>query len=707
MHVDVACAICSGLQQMLGQQLAAELAAQDWFTELENWTNFATMLAQVDPQEDVLGLLVEAGVLRELLFAVTRLARTQVALTVHVNTTDEDALATLAAAGWKHVPASGIGCNCLADSLLILLCFHGVINLSTPSQPLPPTVREVACRDNRRLLCQTPRLHPRNVHGRMDPSAYLQHDVHADATTRYFIQIYGLARTLPASGIKLHVHTRADGYVGGNVASCIVCRALGTGSGPPFEMHLFNLSGDDDLRGYHYDALVPAHLMPTAMVGSATCPPCKRNGADTHAPRPAQAATPPPHTLRIASLNVDGCGTQYKCSDTMRMNLMLEKLASVNLDVICFQEVTAEMYAAIRKRLSEWHVYRKRNTSESYFLATAVRMPPGGAEDKCMSKDLPDSDNGRHLLIVRRGHWTIVNVHAESGTRRRKQIRARQCQLKYMSELPHSLGVSQTYALVGDFNLRDGEDACLHSAGWTHAAATKRTRGTEAPKEWTWKKGQWQGAFDHMYTWCGQESTAACKTTGILCKDLWNTYTDHVALVFELQHGSVPPTIPGAGRHARGRSGAPPTSAAKQEKGTLQREPLSSNSCAEPGASAAAASIGKPGDESGAVAAQRGPSHAMAAVQQVTPLVHIANKLQQVARDFHDGPAYQCIDWQYTPSCIEKLQEDEIPLWDDLPQACGFKVRFVLQDKKRRTSRPHKKNSNVFALLGTRNGPFR
>ena len=116
MRVDVACAICAGLQEMLGQQLAAELAAQVWFTELENWTNFATMLAQVDPQEDVLGLLVEAGVLRELLFAVTRLARTQVALTVHVNTTDEEALATLAAAGWKHVRASGIGCNCQARS---------------------------------------------------------------------------------------------------------------------------------------------------------------------------------------------------------------------------------------------------------------------------------------------------------------------------------------------------------------------------------------------------------------------------------------------------------------------------------------------------------------------------------------------------------------------------------------------------------------
>ena len=375
MRVDVACAICAGLQEMLGQQLAAKLAAQDWFTELENWRNFATQLVQVDPGEDVLGLIAEAGVLRELLFAVTRLARTQLTLTVHVNTTDEDALATLAAAGWKHVRASGVGCNCLADSLLLLLCFHGVINLPTPRQPLPSAVREEACRDNRRLLCQTAALHPRNEHGRNDPRAYLQHDVHADATTRYFIQIYGLARTLPSSGIKLLVHTRHDRYVGGNIASCIVCGALGTGSGPPLEMHLFNLSGDNDLRGYHYDALVPAQCLPAAMVGSAGCPPCKRSDADTRTPRPAQAATPPPHTLRIASLNVDGCGTQYQCSDTMRMDLMLKVLAPVNLDVICFQEVTAEMYAVIRKRLHNWHVHRKRDPSETYFLATAVRMP--------------------------------------------------------------------------------------------------------------------------------------------------------------------------------------------------------------------------------------------------------------------------------------------------------------------------------------------
>ena len=75
------------------------------------------------PDDEVVPCLVDNGALREALFAVTRIARVQLALTVHVATTDAQPLAALATAGWQYICACGIDNNCLADALLRFHCF--------------------------------------------------------------------------------------------------------------------------------------------------------------------------------------------------------------------------------------------------------------------------------------------------------------------------------------------------------------------------------------------------------------------------------------------------------------------------------------------------------------------------------------------------------------------------------------------------------
>ena len=91
--------------------------------------------------------------------------------------------------------------------------------------------------------------------------------------------------------------------------------------------------------------------------------------------------------IRVATLNVDGCGT-YKSSPSVRMGLMLDALTSLDLDAICFQEVVDEMNAVIcqRLRLHGWKVYRKKDRQEDYYLVTAVKAISSNQDDKCISE---------------------------------------------------------------------------------------------------------------------------------------------------------------------------------------------------------------------------------------------------------------------------------------------------------------------------------
>ena len=210
---DVASSVCATLQELLGPVIARKLASENWFVDLERWVTFATQVPRAVPEETVVPQLVASGVLREVLFAVARVARVarvQLALAVHVDTTDAQALDALVAAGWRHVVASGDGNNCLADAILQLLFHHNVIHAPSSGRPLSSVARREACRENRKRLCLDEHLHPRDVRGHPDNNADLQHDVHANRTSQFFIDEYGATTILPQQGIRLFVHTRYD-----------------------------------------------------------------------------------------------------------------------------------------------------------------------------------------------------------------------------------------------------------------------------------------------------------------------------------------------------------------------------------------------------------------------------------------------------------------------------------------------------------------
>jgi endonuclease/exonuclease/phosphatase family metal-dependent hydrolase len=237
--------------------------------------------------------------------------------------------------------------------------------------------------------------------------------------------------------------------------------------------------------------------------------------------------------LRIVSLNADGCGS-YRMSTTERINAMVDNLLTLDPDIIALQEVTDDMHAAVKGRLGGWSIYRRRSTTENYFVVTAVRALRAAASDKCTSYAFPDSQDGRHVLVVRRGQWALANVHAESGSRARQRD-AREKQMMYLSRL-HEAEAEKAHVLIGDMNLRDGEDQWLRREGWVEAAVLPCTlaRGCEPLLDWTWKRGANAARYDRVYTHSPVGTSVVCTAAGMLKGGVWSTLTDHVVLCVDL-----------------------------------------------------------------------------------------------------------------------------------------------------------------------------
>ena len=286
-------------------------------------------------------------------------------------------------------------------------------------------------------------------------------------------------------------------------------------------------------------------------------------------------------SIVVVTVNVDGIGS-YEASPEARMEAIADHVLSLNPDVLLFQEIMMVMYLVLRRRFPGWAVYRKHDVAEEYFVVTLVKDAAGAEDDRTSSYLFPTSNNGRHLLTVRRRGWALVNVHAESGGAERDE-RARQ--FLHMSRL-HEHDQDRTYVLAGDFNAREGEDLCLLSEGWADAWVDARSvRDVEDLQEddWTWRRGPSAMRFDRVYVHARGDETVECvSVTRVM--DVWDTLTDHAALRVELRRRPYPPadakpsieivTIPARSRApeddrpSRRRRGSPKVSAAKrQQKG--------------------------------------------------------------------------------------------------------------------------------------------
>ena len=189
------------------------------------------------------------------------------------------------------------------------------------------------------------------------------------------------------------------------------------------------------------------------------------------------------------------------------------------------------MYETIRSSLGRhWKVYKRRQQSENYFNVTATKWLEK-AGDKFSSRLFPSSENGRHILTVRRGPWAVMNVHAESGPSK-QSCEERVKQLLLMSQSHERDDDDRVQILAGDMNARTGEDQCLYDEGWTDAwwqvmESEDASRGRSA---WTWyREGQKVARYDRVYMHSSNRFNVECTHIERLTTVL-PEYTDHVAL---------------------------------------------------------------------------------------------------------------------------------------------------------------------------------
>ena len=142
--------------------------------------------------------------------------------------------------------------DCLADSLLQLLIFHGIV--------ADDVDRKAACLANRVRLEAQEDLVPRDVDGCLDFGGFLQHHRHARPTVEFFCERFGCSEdVLPVAGFRLVVHARSDDDAH-PADEMVICEGCGRRAGPCLVCHLFSWTAELH-EGYHYDPLLPDPLV--------------------------------------------------------------------------------------------------------------------------------------------------------------------------------------------------------------------------------------------------------------------------------------------------------------------------------------------------------------------------------------------------------------------------------------------------------------
>ena len=182
---------------------------------------------------------------------------------------DADALAELQSRGLERgrgeifSDSEGRPLNqCMPDSMLQLLMRHGFLR-----SDISRLERDAACAENRRRLAEGPvELRPTErcpftgarVPGE-SPRAFLQHDVHAEPTVRFFMSWFAergqQVRELPTAGIQLVVRSRFDSETL-PPDRVLICVGDGSGEGGSACFEMYNVTGAG-IVGTHYDPLFP------------------------------------------------------------------------------------------------------------------------------------------------------------------------------------------------------------------------------------------------------------------------------------------------------------------------------------------------------------------------------------------------------------------------------------------------------------------
>ena len=266
----------------------------------------------------------------------------------------------------------------------------------------------------------------------------------------------------------------------------------------------------------------------------------------------------------------------------------------------------------------------------------------------------------RHLLFLRSGPWSFVNVHAESGPDADARDK-RAWQFQRLSR-EHVLDAAHVPVLAGDFNIRDGEELCFLSEGWTDAwcAASKDAVG----EEWTWKRGNSCARWDRIYTHSTSAFQVRCSHYARLAQ-AGRGCTDHVAVHVVLQLTELP-TCRGVADAVAGPWQGASSSVAHSsgQRSQASKQPVE------------AATGEKP--TSTRPKAQR-PQTANCANRADIPIVKIANAVTRAVDDAQKTFSAIVED----PSEKTIRPDLAVPHWNDLPRAGGFKKDWVRQQGSR------------------------
>ena len=244
--------VIATLRRELGGRVA-ETVNESWSQEWYGWTELAGQISEVQGLADetlALDLAVAFCSEKVRTFLLLVAQNADVALR-----TDAERLEELRRDGFERRLGRVWGRNdCMADSLLQLLIAHGVL-----ASDITEEERDTACEANRHELVHStlPQRRPRDLRGRDDPGAFLEHDRHAEASIEFFLRWFAgrCVQELPDGGIELTVYSRFDSDTL-PAATTRICRRSGAGPAHlPLQLCLYNTTGGG-ISGFHYDLLL-------------------------------------------------------------------------------------------------------------------------------------------------------------------------------------------------------------------------------------------------------------------------------------------------------------------------------------------------------------------------------------------------------------------------------------------------------------------
>jgi hypothetical protein len=268
--------LLTAMHNMYGQR-CHEVLADEWHQDWEQWDSTGSrsrsegLLQELRP--DDAPLTEEAAHCEWVSEAIhSRLCRHRILAEVHFQIpapTDVEALRGLENAGWEKKRGLVYGKNqCLTDSLLQLLSFHGFLHRSLFDGD-KQELRAPACHAFRDHLNSDglDQLRPRRaVSGEWDADGFLEHDRHAPECVSFLMQWFKsnhpllVTGSLPKHGIMLRVHSKTDSITGLPAYLCL-CGDASLADPIEPEFHLYNFTGQD-MSGIHYDPLFAAKRSP-------------------------------------------------------------------------------------------------------------------------------------------------------------------------------------------------------------------------------------------------------------------------------------------------------------------------------------------------------------------------------------------------------------------------------------------------------------